>query len=350
MKNARTVKYNYDISEKESVIIKRVLDRYDFEVVSLKKARSAYKVKTNEGNICLKRFKHGKYKAENGRILVEELAKNNFFNTAKYIKTKNYNMFVKYKRFFFYATEWIDGDECDFNKISEATNCAKLLARFHKAAKIEPGKLKIQNNLKNLPQIYKNKLYDFDKYKQFISKRMIKNNFDLIYLKNIDEFYNRGIITLRILNDSEYYRLSQKASIENTICHDSFYYQNIINKNNEYYIIDLDSIVVDLQVNDLAKFIRRLMSKSSYRWEFEKAKKIIEAYSSVNKLSKNELEIILAIIIFPHKFWKIGRKRYIKHKNWNEYKYIQKLNKILANSELQEKFLQEYIKYLERYE
>ncbi|MCY6372548.1 CotS family spore coat protein [Clostridium ganghwense] len=350
VKGRRKVTYSENFSKNENAVIKRVLDRYNFNIISCKKARSAYKVQTTDGNIFLKRFKHGRNKAENGSVLVEELAKNDFHNTAQFIKTKNDNLFVKYRKFFFYATEWINGDECELSQIDEAHNCAKLLAEFHLAAsKIDTKKIRIQNNLKNWPQIYRNKLYDLPKYEKIISKKKIKNDFDLTYMNNIENFYNTGLITLRILNDSEYYRLSKKAEKEHTICHNSFYYQNIIKKENEYYIIDLDSIIIDLQVNDLGKFIRRLMSKREYKWDFEKAKKIIEGYNSVNKLTKGELKIMLALIIFPHKFWKLGRKRYIKYKNWSEQKYSHKLNKVIHNGELQQKFLEDYLKFLDSY-
>ncbi|QGU95183.1 CotS family spore coat protein [Clostridium bovifaecis] len=336
---------------KEGELVTRVLDKYGFKVLSYGKIRSVYKVKTNKGTICLKKFKHGKYKASNGSFLVQELYKNDFFNTPNYICTKNKNLFVKYKSLFFYVTEWVDGIECDLSEINETKNCAKLLARFHLAThKIDCEKLKIRNNLRNWPEVYKNKLYDFNKYEKIIASKMIKNTFDIVYRDNIQKFYNIGLITLTILNNSKYYKLSEIANKEHTICHDSFYYQNIIKKEDRYYIIDLDSIIIDLQVNDLGKFIRRLMYKSSYKWEFKKAEEIIESYNTVNKLSKDELEVMLALIMFPHKFWKLGKKRYFDFKNWNEKKYVHKLNKIIKYGELQQKFLEDYIQYLDRYD
>lgn len=89
------------------------------------------------------------------------------------------------------------------------------------------------------------------------------------------------------------------------------------------------------------------MTKKEYMWNFEKAKQIIEAYNSVNKLSKDEMEVMLALIAFPHKFWKLGKKRYVRHKNWSENKYINKLNKIVLNNKCEQSFIEEYISYLD---
>lgn len=95
--------------------------------------------------------------------------------------------------------------------------------------------------------------------------------------------------------------------------------------------------------------IRRLMTKKEYMWDFNKAKSIIEAYSSINKLTVNEIEIMFSLIVFPHKFWKLGHKRYIKHKNWSEYKYMKKLNKIVLNEKYEKKFMKEYMEYVQKY-
>lgn len=335
----------------ENELINRILDRYNLTLISYKKVRSAYKVTTDKGDICLKRFQHGKDKAVNGNILVEGLYENNFYNTPEYIQTKNKNYFVKYKNLFFYVTKWVNGTECNLDELDEVLNCSKLLAKFHLTTKkIDTQKFKIANHLKNWPQIYKNKLYDLSIYEKCIENKKIKNRFDITYMENIPVFYQRGLLTLNILNNSEYYKLSKSANKNHTICHDSFYYQNIIKKDNKYYIIDLDSIIIDLQITDLGKFIRRLMDKECYKWDFEKAKKMIEAYNSINKLSKDELEIMLSLIIFPHKFWKLGKKRYLKSKNWSENTYNHKLKKIICYNELKEKFLKDYIDYLYSYD
>ncbi len=146
------------------------------------------------------------------------------------------------------------------------------------------------------------------------------------------------MVALSFLNKSDYYKLSKNAQKNKSLCHHSFYYQNIIKKGTEYYIIDLDSIIIDIQVNDLGKYIRRLMTKKSYQWDFEKARRIIEAYNSQNKLSKEELEVMLSLIIFPHKFWKLGKKRYIKHKHCLKPDIMKKLNKVIKYDAMQKNF------------
>lgn len=334
-------------SEKEEKMLKKVLNNYDFKVKDYTKVRSVYKIKTDQGNICIKGTEHGSRKIKNGFILVEELNNVGFDNTADYIKTKHGNRLVKYKDFRFYATKWIDGNECDLSNLDEAANCAKFLAEFHNATdKIDIKKLNVKNNLKNWPEIFNSNLSDLDRFKKIIERKKIKTEFDNNYLNYIDSFINRGIISMRLLNQSNYYQLSKDANLKKTLCHDSYYYQNIIKKDDKYYLIDLDSIIIDIHINDLGKYIRRLMYKKEYSWDFEKAKVLIESYSSKKPLSKDELEVMLALIVFPHKFWKLGKKRYIKHNNWSETKYSRKLNRLARYNYEQQKFMENYIKYL----
>lgn len=342
IKNFNTASHltDYEIS-----MIKNVMKKYNIKVNYIEKIRSVYKIKTENKFLCLKKMKHGKMKPVNGNILVQELKKNKFNNIPMYIKTNNNKFFVKYKGFIFYLIEWIDGQECSMKNLDEAVNCAKLLAEFHLASsKVDKGKLYIKDESRNWNKLFIKYLNDIKKYKKIIDKKYILSEFDILYKENINYFYNRGIFALKLLNESAYNKLIE--NVDKTICHDSYYYQNIIKKDNDYYIVDLDSIIVNLKIYDLGKMINRLMYSSYYRWDFSKAKILIEAYNSVNKLSYEELEIMLAYIIFPRKFWKVGKKRYVKNKNWREDKYIHKLKKIIKLSSKEKKFIEEYKIYL----
>lgn len=339
--------YNSIIDFKEKENLYFVLNKYDFNVKEIYKSRSAYKVSTNNGYVCLKKMKHGEHKAINGNILVEHLISNGFYNIPKYYKTKKGELYVKSKKYIYYISEWIDGIESDLSDINEAVQSVIVLAKFHVASKgIDISKLKIKNNLRNWPVIFNDNLNDLQKFKKIILSKKNKDYIDIAYLKHINSFYNRGLEALNFLNESRYSELSVQACDNKTISHDSIYYQNIVKKDNSYYLVDLDSIIVDLQINDLGKLIRRLMYKSSYKWDFSKAKILIDAYSSITPLTKDELEIMLALIVFPHKFWKLGKKKYLKNTTWNQNKYIHKLNKMIECDELEQKFLEDYITFL----
>jgi CotS family spore coat protein len=342
---------NAVVNQNEKKMISYAMGKYNIEVNTSCKIRSVYKITSNTGVLCLKKIKHGHKKVQNSNNLVLGLKNAGFSNVSSFLKTKNGELSVKYNKYTLYVTEWIDGEECQLENLPEILNCTKLLAQFHLAAnKIDTKTYKLHNNLKDWPSIFNSNLHDLEKFKDFIARKKIKNEFDHIYDRYIDKFYSRGINALNTLISSDYHKLSRQAYQNKTLCHDSFYYQNIIKKsNNEYYIIDLDSVIIDLQVMDLGKFIRRLMTKSDFQWNFSKARYIIEAYHNEKPLSAEELEVMLALIIFPHKFWKLGRKRYIKQKNWSENKYMHKLEKVIKYSDLEQNFIYDYQNFIDEF-
>lgn len=339
------------MSEKELNNISYVCSKYSIDLKKAYKVRSAYKIIDTLDNIyCLKRMKSGKKKIINSYKLTEDLISNGFTNTPRYLITKKREIYVTHKGYIFLMTEWIDGRECDFSDLEEAKDAVKLLAKFHIASQqINTKGYKLKNCLKNWPEIYNKCIKDMNSYKLTINKKILKNDFDYLYYENIDTFIERSLNSLNLLNISCYYRLSKDAKKQKPICHRSFYYQNVIKKDDTYFLIDLNRIIIDLRINDLGRFIRRLMDKKYYNWNFEKAKELIMSYNSVYPLSKEELEIMLSLIMFPHKFWKLGKKRYKKHKKWTETKYRKKLDKILESIEKQDIFYKEYIYFLNKY-
>lgn len=338
------------ITDFEKKTVNSVLKRYEFTVKDFAKFKSVYKVNTEDGYVCLRKIRHGKNKIVNAELLARELKENGFVNTSKYYKTKTGSNYIKSEKSFFFVTQWIDGEECNLKDVSEAAECVKLLAKFHLASvNINTNQFDIKNNLKNWPKIFSNALIDLEKFKKIIEHKKLKDDFDIKYIKHIENFYCRGMDALGFLNASEYYKTSKTANDKKLISYDSFYYQNIIKAKDDFYIIDLSCITIDIHINDAAKLIRRLMFKKEYEWDFGKAKLLIEAYNSIIKLSKNEIEVMLALIIFPHKFWKLGRKRYVRHKSWTQDKFMSRLEKLVNFDALEQKFMEDYFKYIESY-
>lgn len=345
MFNHRIVEIDNSISQREYIKIKNVLDKYNIESGYVEKKRSVYKIINEDKSYCLKKISNENHKVVNGMMLVKYLHNNGFFYVADYIKSKDGKEYVKYEGSIYYLTTWIDGRECDFENFEELKNAIELMANFHMKSKgFHTSNTKIESNNKRWPDIFEKRRKDILKYNDIIEKKKIKSTFDIEYQKVSEKFIKMINMAQELLQKSNYMMLSKQAFEDKTVCHDSFYYQNIlINEKKELYLIDLDSILYDIWVYDLAKFIRRILYRKVYGWNFEVAKKIIDEYRRINPLSDEELEILLAFLIFPHKFWKLGKKKYDKKKQWSEGKYINRIEKILKYSDKQETFAKRYI-------
>lgn len=336
------------INTKEYNKITDILKEYSIEPVKIERVRSVYKITTSGRLYCLKKMKHGgEEKVEKGLLLAKYLVSKGFYNVIKYIKTNDNKVCIKRGHYIYYVTDWIKGRESNFSDFEELKRCAGFLAQFHKdSCGFSIEKSKIDNNTKRWPTIFNKEKGELIQFNDKIKNKKVKTSFDLNYMELIEVYTNKINFAIKLLDDSRYTEVSSKSNLSKSVCHDSFYYQNILVKpNNKLYIIDLDSALYDLIVYDLGKFIRRVLFKSCYSWDFEVAKSLIEEYSKINPLSFEELEILLSFIVFPHKFCKLGKKRYINRNLWPEAKYTRKLNKILRYKEMEDEFTEKYMDY-----
>lgn len=334
-----------DIQEEEMELLEKILENYDIEYKSIEKVRSAYRITDETNSYCLKMLGRGYKRAHKSYFLSTALMERGFNSLAPYIYTKDREYLIKHKKSSFYLTGWIDGEEVSFKNIDDILNSARFLAQFHIAAKnLEiPSDVKIRNHhnywLEHLGK-------QVDTVKGFVAKIEKKSKitgFDLIFKNNLHSFLQEAEFSMKLMNTKEAKHAFETAEKEKYICHDSFYYQNILrDKEGKFYLIDLESSLLDCPMSDLGKLIRRILCKHKYKWDFDLCRRIIDAYDSVRPIEREELYPLLAMIAFPHKYWKFGKKRYIKKKDWTEADFQSKLKKIIELQDYKLEMLQNF--------
>ncbi len=342
--------YSLDIKEKEQELIKKVLENYELEFKTIEKIRSAYKISTDEKTYFLKMLGRGYKRAHKSYFLSTALREKGFDNLAHYEFTNDNKYLIKNKKSSFYITEWIDSNEVDFKNIDDILDCSRLLAEFHNKAKnLEiPENIKIRNKHNKWREIFNT---HYETVQKFAGKIKGKSKskftgFDLLYKNNLHIFMDEANFAMRLLDTEESKRAFEAAERENFICHDSFYYQNILrDKTGKLYLVDLESSQLDCPMSDLGKLIRRIICKHKFKWDFDICRRIIDAYDSVRPISEDELYPLLAMLTFPHKFWKFGKKRYINKKDWTEEDYQNKLKKIIDLQKCKVEFVQNFMMF-----
>lgn len=329
----------------EQLEIDKILKQYALDVIDIQKKRSVYKIETTNGCYCLKKIGNGEKRAIKSIDIMEYLRMKGFNKVATPVRSVSGDMIVRMKNSTYYLTNWINAEEVDFNISENVIDSVALLAEFHNKVKgYYSKKIKIKNNIGKLPRIFNDKLSLLNNFKNHLKNKDNKNDFDNLYYSNIDYYINQAQQALNVLRNSNYSALCEEYKKEMYLCHDSFYYQNILkSRSNDYYIIDLESCLYDLPVIDLGKFIRRIMWRKSFLWDFDMCKLLISKYDSIRKISDKEHEVLLAMLMFPYKFYRLGRKKYHKNKKWKEERYNRKLNKILEFREAKEDFIEKFI-------
>jgi CotS family spore coat protein len=264
-----------------------------------------------------------------------------------YIKTNEGREFLKYDGNFYYLSNWKDGRKGSYTNFNDIKNAALLLADFHlKSQGYYDKHISTGYKVYNWSSILEKYKKVFSSITEVINHKKIKSMFDILYIESIEFFQSQLELSIHLLNQSSYNRILQNAQLKCTLCICDFNMKNILVENNEeYYFTSFNKVKYNINVFDLSKFVRKIMYKKEYSWDFKYASDIIDNYCIINPLSKDEISILLSLIIFPKLFYKIGKKKYIKKKRYEEDKYLSRLYKITRNINKQKEFVEEFIKY-----
>lgn len=332
----------------ERSIVYSVLKNYDIEVKNISKLGNDYIINTQDNDLCLKRIRHGRESVERLFRMTEYITDKGFCNLPRYIKTKEERLFVKYKHCYFYITSWSEGREVNLNDYNELLECIRTLTGFHISASGSDSVryLETYGNLKNWPLIFMESCSKLGWYKRIIEKKNIRPDFDKAYYLNID-FYNKlGTAAMELLGKADFHELSAISRKKGYLFINKFSSKSLLYlSDGKIFFPDVSTAVRDTAINNLGKILRKIMASETYQWKFEIAKGIIETYRELVPISDSEIKGLLAFIIFPYQFCKLGKKRYEKHKYWSEEKYLKKLNKVLKYKEKICEFIKEYTSF-----
>ncbi|MCX7695822.1 MAG: CotS family spore coat protein [Caloramator sp.] len=333
--------FGFNFNEITSII----KNKYGIEIIDIQKKRSVYKILSNKSSIyCLKEVNHNFSRFKWLPSFLLYLKEKEFLNCPLLVKDNQGQYYFKTDNHkYYYLTNWIDGNECEIDNLEDALNSIILLSQFHKKSEGFNSK-QILFEYSRIIKEYIKKKDDVIRYKNLIINKKIMSYFDMLYIEAFNNQISLAEKSLIYLLNSNYRNLNKIAIKKKLICHNSFYYQNIIKSDNDLYLIDFDKIIYETVEYDLGKFIQRLMFRKSYNWQFDKAKLLIDKYISCYDNSI-DYRLLLSIIIFPHKYWKLGNKKYDKKKNLNENYYIRRLKKIISNNQCILKFIDEFENY-----
>jgi CotS family spore coat protein len=298
---------------------------YDIENVKFKdtdKQRAVYKITTDKGQKCLKKVYYNEAALLFIYSVIEWLNAKGIF-CPRMIPSRKGLRYVKYNNNLFILTDWIDGRKCNYDNIDDISAAAFNLAFLHKCSygfyPIDGSYIKkadtdyCQSYTKHFKQLLELSNTSFS----------VKDKFSKIYLEHFDYNIEAARESIYLLSKIDItVPLGDEVSM-NAICHLDYVNKNIIfTPEGKLCIIDFDNTCIDMPVHDICGFLRRILKRESTPWDFNIFKTAVESYSSVRELSKKEFIMILAILMFPQKYWKISRDYYKNRNQCNKEAFI----------------------------
>lgn len=340
-------------------IDKKILCKYDLsedffldlgvEIDDIVPLRKVYVIVTPRGKKILKIVNSTKERLEFIDKSLDYISKR-YSNVLSYCKNKKGQIYEIWKGETYVLLDMIDGREVTFTNPIEISLCAESIANMHLAAKgilDNTDKNTISENTgKNLIDIMNDSYKTLESIKYNVSKYRYKNEFDKMFIDNID--YNLMEIrkSLELLTLSDYKNiLEDKSKI--VLCHNDLAHHNFIIDGEDVKIIDFDYCKFDTRIVDVANYTLKVIKNFAY--DNEKLKIILDSYNKIEKLDNEEIKLLYIIMSFPKDFVTVVTDYYYKQKSWDEDIFINRFKNKIGNEVHRRRFLDEFIEEFKEY-
>lgn len=314
--------------------------QFNIKIETIKPSKGIYYVKSNKGERCLKKINYGPQKLLFVYGAKEHLIKNGFKNVDRYFLNIDGEPYAMVNEDLYTLSEWIEGRECDFHNLDEVKVAARTLAELHEASKgyDPPENSKLKSDLGRWTHLMNKRIKSLDKMRDMVRKKNNKSNFDLLYIKSMEFYKELGRKALETLEESKYEELCVLAEKEKSFCHHDYTYHNIvIDKDNNYHIIDFDYCKREIRTFDISNFMIKVLKRVEWNPEF--ADTILESYNEVSPLLDCEYKVLYAFLQFPQRYWRLANRYYYNEVNWGQNAFGNKIETIIAEQDNMLKFL-----------
>lgn len=118
----------------------------------------------------------------------------------------------------------------------------------------------------------------------------------------------------------------------NELVHGSYNYHNVFLDvgNGGNAVTNFEKCHNDCQVADLYQFLRKVMEK--HDWNINVAYRLVDEYDRLKPLEDDDIDMLVTLLSFPEKFWKIINQYYNAGKAWVPAKNIDKLKIVIEQN------------------
>ncbi|MGI6585922.1 MAG: CotS family spore coat protein [Lutisporaceae bacterium] len=317
--------------------INEVLSNYDIKVEgirneSYKDKKGVWWVQTPQGYKILKKISNSEDTFKYILSAVKHLT-NNGIRIPKINSTRDGRDYVNISGTCYVLSDAVNGRNPRYESPRELEAVIKEMARFHRASagfSSLPG-TKPKVHLGKWIEDYQEQIDDMEKFYKYEKAQEQTGAIGKLIIHEFPGFYSRAINAINGLKGSEYKEWVDKVSKTGGLCHQDFAAGNLLmDTSNTMYVLDTDSITIDIPARDIRKIFNKVMKKVG-SWNIDLTEKIMDYYQSENPLSLSEWHVVKLDLMFPHLFIGAMNKYYYKRdKEWSYGKYLLRLREMSA--------------------
>lgn len=312
--------------------LNRVLEYYPYKVLdirgeSYKGKKGVWWITTDKGMKILKKISNSEQTLRFILDAVRHLSANGV-DLPGVNATKDGSEYVCIDEVCYVLTDAIEGRNPNYSSSEELAAIARSLGRFHKASKgfhPSPG-TKPKYHLGVWVEDYTEQLTDI---KSYYESECLKKAHDAIGTAIVDNFpgyCERARKAIDGLKGQEYADWTKAAEKEGCLCHQDYAAGNLIlTPGGRLFVLDTDSITVDIAARDIRKLLNKVMKKLG-KWDMGIARRILKQYQAENPLTASQWEVVRLDLLFPHLFLgAVNKYIYRRDKEWSDEKYLERI-------------------------
>lgn len=315
-----------------------LLEQYEIEVNRIRKGRGAFLCDTDRGSLIFKEYTENEIKIDLQNRMLLHAKQQGLVQTEQIVPDREGNLLVKDSDGTAYILKTgADGRECNIADRHECAEAVRLLAKYHLS--MEAFVFKEAVPVFQPAREYEKHNRELKRVRKFLKEKGQKSWFEISLGRTLDPFMKQA----QEVTDgwATYSHLGENQPECRCLCHGDYQYHNIIRNDGNWCLVNYEKYVRDNPVRDLCLFLRKYLEKNS--WSVILGMELLSAYEQVRPLSAYSRVDLYYRLAYPEKFWKIANFYYNSPKAWIPERNTEKLNRLLEQEEMKQKFLEAYV-------
>lgn len=323
---------------------KTIEERYGFKIHNTEQIKNIYRAETDKGVKCIKRAHMSPEYFLFMYTAVKHLYNNGFEGVIPYDTCLDGSICVEEGKYIYYVVNWIESRECKFKNQEDLKDIIRTASEFHDATRgyTAPEDARPRVYYNKWTSRFNKKCIELLEFSKAIEEKEYMDQFDEIFAKHLTYFWNQGRESIDLLNHSAYSKISLISQDRGEFCHHDMANHNFLrDPEDRIFMIDFDYSIMDTRLHDVSSIVIRNMRHGV--WDLSKAYYILNEYSRYYPLSQEDLGVIKAFMVYPQDFWQVGLQYYVEHQPWTMDYFLMRLNRVIEDKEIREKFLKEFL-------
>lgn len=327
----------------------RIVLQFGVQIKKIKKVQNrVYRVTSTEGkDFCLKQSYDRVIKLRWMDRTLSRLRKHGFSKIAwrNPANKEGQKLLVKAenRKSAYMLIPWVEGRWPSPLSRGDMQLCGKLLAQFHKTAR----RIKIPirgrvNFIGSWPSLFRQYFHALQVQVATAKRNGHDRPLNEFLQAYGDEIIQRAKNAMLLLSRSNYKAACAEAYRTNSLCHGDGGPTNFILSSHGSYLIDFETLRLDLRAYDLFRIIYN--SCKDHHWNFDIARAILDGYQSIFRLNQTDIQLLKARLGFPERTC----KRLMKINKYGAGKRAQIINE-LRGFLLEDRAISQFLPHLDSY-